>query len=145
MEDKYDVDIKLNSTIERPDMPREATVSHTQGQLFIKDKTYYLRYTENMEGIGDVSNTIKMDDTEAVVIRKGPVSMRQHLVPGEETQGVYHNPFGQMTMVTNTKQCAILWDSGKAKGHIDLRYHLKIQGEPVGAFKLIFEIQEVHT
>lgn len=145
MENQYRVHINLESVVDRPDSPQETTELKTEGQFYIKDEAYYLLYEERMEEGEAVRNTLKVTDREALVIRKGAVSMRQPLVEGEKTKGVYQNPLGNMHIETKTKQADIRWSQETASGQIVLRYDLNMENQPVGRFQLIFNLWEVQS
>lgn len=145
MSGKYDVQIQLKSTIDRADSPEEKTEVKTSGYFYIKNGAYYLKYKEEADAGEKISTTVKVLDDEALIIRSGPISMRQHLVPGEVTEGFYRNPLGDMMMSTKTHRCDAQWKPEEGVGTIKLSYDLDMQQQPIGHFQLIFTIWEVQS
>ena len=139
------VEIRVKSEIKYVEMPLEQTLLHTKGLLNIKDETYYLRYEEEMEGIGPVHHTIKIKGDEALILRKGSVSMRQPLKIGEALEGTYQSPIGMMQTCTKMNQCGADWKASKGTGYLTLGYHLDLQGQAVGQFKLTFKLREAKS
>jgi len=143
MEKTLDVKIKLKSVIKHADMGSETAVLHTKGVLYIKEKTHFLRYREEVEGMGSVDHTIKIKEDEALIIRSGAVSMRQPLKIGEGLAGTYTSPYGQMDTVTTLHRCEVDWQDESGMGCLIIGYDLVMQGQAVGRFVLTFTLEEV--
>ncbi|MBM7645403.1 uncharacterized beta-barrel protein YwiB (DUF1934 family) [Scopulibacillus daqui] len=118
----------------------EETTIEITGQVIIKNNVLFLRYDETMDDIGTINNTVKIKDDEAVIIRKGAVSMRQPLKKGSVTEGTYHHPYGKMLMTTKTKTCQCSWNEDKKQGLIKIDYEFAMQGQHVGLCQLIYKI-----
>ncbi|MFC7391898.1 DUF1934 domain-containing protein [Scopulibacillus cellulosilyticus] len=137
----HDVKIVLDSKLTyKAEGHTEKTTVELNGQAVLKNNVLFLRYDETMEGIGIVHNTVKIKDGEAVIIRKGAVTMRQPLKKGAVTEGTYHHPYGNMLMKTTTKTCKGSWDEDKKQGLIKIDYEFAMQGQHVGLCQLIYKI-----
>ncbi|GGE28706.1 hypothetical protein GCM10011391_04100 [Pullulanibacillus camelliae] len=143
METTFEVKIRLKSVIKHTDMGPETTVLHTKGVLYIKGGAYFLRYKEEMEGVGSVDHTVKIKGDEALILRTGAVSMRQPLKVGEALTGSYNSPYGQMETVTTLNRCEAGWQDKSRNGRLLISYDLVLQGQAVGRFTLTFKLEEV--
>ncbi|GGH87032.1 uncharacterized beta-barrel protein YwiB (DUF1934 family) [Pullulanibacillus pueri] len=142
MESQITVDIRLKSEMKAADMPLERTLLHTKGLLNIKDDVYYLRYQEEVEGVGSAHHTIKIKGDEALILRRGPVALRQPLKLGESLEGTYKSPVGNMQTVTHMNKCLVNWQGSKKSGYFVLGYQLSMQGQAIGQFTLTFKLRE---
>lgn len=136
--------IHLISKVMRPDGPTEEMELYTDGVLYKKGAVFYLRYREEVKDIGPVDHTIKIQDGEGMILRKGPVAMRQPLKAGASTEGTYETPLGMMRTLTETDRCHVRWHEEQGCRHIDLGYHLYLQGQDVGRFHLNFQLKKAH-
>lgn len=103
-----------------------------KGYLYHKDDAMILTYEEEMPEAGRVKTTVKMKESEVVIIRSGAVSMRQVFRKGASTTGSYRTPYGTMEMETTTENIQSDWRDATEKGKLFLTYLLKIQGEETG-------------
>lgn len=145
LQEKKPVQIELTSRIRRSHSASlEESKLAVTGDLFYKNEYYYLIYRENLENVGQVTNTLKFREKEATILRQGAISMRQHLIPGKTISGTYQHPHGQMEIKTKATDIRFQIDEEKGSGTLLLQYKMDIQGKPVGRYKLLFDIKEVH-
>src|SRR5690606_22395892 len=81
--------------------------SHTgtaSGVLYRKGGACYLRYEETDETLGSSTTTVRWDDNEIRIIRRGSIESEQTFRPGKSTQGVYALPQGRALLECRTKQ-----------------------------------------
>ncbi|RNA67858.1 DUF1934 domain-containing protein [Alteribacter keqinensis] len=122
---------------------KETNTVKATGRLMSKGQVTYLRFEEPAEeGIDKTMQTVKVQQGEMSVIRKGAVNMNQRFVTGVETEGTYHSPYGPMRMLTDTKNVRFLWDESASKGEIQLSYALTLQGEFAGDYEMRVTLKE---
>ncbi|MGV3489666.1 MAG: DUF1934 domain-containing protein [Tuberibacillus sp.] len=141
MDQHHDVNILLSSTIER-DGSAEETKLYIQGQFYIKNDAFYLKYKENVEDFGIIDHTIRIKQNEGLILRKGAIDMRQPLAVGDSREGTYKSPFGAMQTLVDTECLDVQWMEEQGEGIINMRYDLYMQGESFGRVTLIFQIKE---
>lgn len=141
MENQHDVNILLSSTIER-DGTKEETQLYITGQFYIKNESYYLRYKEEIEDLGQIDHTIRINKDEGIILRKGVIDMRQPLKVGESKEGTYKGPFGAMQTLVDTDCCDVQWNEDNGEGMLTIRYFLYMQGEAFGRVTLVYQIKK---
>lgn len=122
-------DHPINLTIEsriQSGKEKESSNHTVQGKLIKKGDALYLRYEEDLE-IGQVSTTVKIDNQQVTVIRRGALSMRQSFAPGQLSESLYKTPFGSMPMQIRTERIEQLVDQEQNKGRLTLRYTLYLE------------------
>ncbi|WP_035187487.1 DUF1934 domain-containing protein [Alteribacter aurantiacus] len=122
---------------------KETNTVNATGRLLSKGDVTYLRFEEPVEeGLDKTMQTLKVQQGEMSVIRKGAVNMNQRFITGVETEGTYHSPFGPMRMLTDTKNVRFLWDESANRGEIRLNYSLTLQGEFAGDYDMRVTLKE---
>ena len=142
MKDQYDVNILLSSTIDRDGISEE-TKLYIQGQFYIKNGSYYLRYKEEVEDLGSIDHTIRIKEDEGLILRKGGIEMRQPLKVNASREGTYKGLFGTVQTLVDTEVCDIQWNGHHEEGLITIRYFLYMQGESFGRVTLLYQIKSV--
>ncbi|UCZ53064.1 DUF1934 domain-containing protein [Bacillus shivajii] len=137
------VTITMNTTI-RDGKEKETNEFCVDGQIIEKGSSVYLKFIEPKqdEDYEATTQTVKIQDNEMRVIRKGAFSMNQRFIAGTTTEGVYNSPLGAMSMLTKTDEVSFHWDEKEAEGAIRLTYTLEIQGENTGEYDLRVNIKE---
>lgn len=135
--DKINVTIDAFTRIQDKDQQQEHH-QQLEGQLYEKEDQTYLRYEEELEGLGQVQNTLKIEDQQVKVIRHGAVTMNHVYRLGETTQGLYHSPLGPLGMETKTTQLQYepILDGTSGAGKFLLGYELRLNEEHAGSFTL---------
>ena len=135
---------------------REETGQELVAQLFRKGRTSYIRYEEELEGIGRVMTTLKVEEQQVTIIRHGVLRMKHVYRLGEETISQYETGEGSLIMKTKTLSLEytpfeadqLLPTSGASfsnQGRLHLSYHLTLQDQYVGQFTLEFNLQPKTT
>ncbi|MEK5079203.1 DUF1934 domain-containing protein [Solibacillus sp. FSL W7-1436] len=137
------VKIKLVSSIIPTGGELEKYEMWLEGNCVEKGNNHYLRYEEVQEDL-KIQTTIKLNEANSFIMRKGGVNMRLPLNPDLRENGHYESPFGSLPLVTDTHQLAIeVVQSEKVSGQFKTHYDLIIGGNSVGHYKLDIEFTEV--
>ena len=137
------VKIKLVSSIIPTEGELEQYEMWLEGNCVEKGNSHYLRYEEIQEDL-QIQTTIKLNEANSFIMRKGGVNMRLPLNPDLRENGHYDSPFGSLPLVTDTHQLAIeVVQSEKVSGQFKTQYDLIIGGNSVGHYKLDIEFTEV--
>lgn len=137
------VKIKLVSSIIPTEGELEQYEMWLEGSCMEKGNSHYLRYEEVQEDL-QIQTTIKLNEANSFIMRKGGVNMRLPLNPDLRENGHYESPFGSLPLVTDTHQLAIeVVQSEKVSGQFKTHYDLIIGGNSVGHYKLDIQFTEV--
>lgn len=137
------VKIKLVSSIIPTGGELEKYEMWLEGNCVEKGNNHYLRYEEVQEDL-QIQTTIKLNEANSFIMRRGAVNMRLPLNPDLRENGHYESPFGSLPLVTDTHQLAIeVVQSEKVSGQFKTHYDLIIGGNSVGHYKLDIEFTEV--
>ncbi|AMO84252.1 hypothetical protein B857_01012 [Solibacillus isronensis B3W22] len=137
------VKIKLVSSIIPTEGELEQYEMWLEGSCVEKGNSHYLRYEEVQEDL-QIQTTIKLNEANSFIMRKGGVNMRLPLNPDLRENGHYESPFGSLPLVTDTHQLAIeVVQSEKVSGQFKTHYDLIIGGNSVGHYKLDIQFTEV--
>jgi len=137
------VKIKLVSSIIPTGGELEKYEMWLEGNCVEKGNNHYLRYEEVQKDL-KIQTTIKLNEANSFIMRKGGVNMRLPLNPDLRENGHYESPFGSLPLVTDTHQLAIeVVQSEKVSGQFKTHYDLIIGGNSVGHYKLDIEFTEV--
>ncbi|MEK4384700.1 DUF1934 domain-containing protein [Solibacillus sp. FSL W7-1464] len=137
------VKIKLVSSIIPTEGELEQYEMWLEGSCVEKGNSHYLRYEEVQEDL-QIQTTIKLNETNSFIMRKGGVNMRLPLNPDLRENGHYESPFGSLPLVTDTHQLAIeVVQNEKVSGQFKTHYDLIIGGNSVGHYKLDIQFTEV--
>lgn len=137
------VKIKLVSSIIPTEGELEQYEMWLEGSCVEKGNSHYLRYEEVQEDL-QIQTTIKLNEANSFIMRKGGVNMRLPLNPDVRENGHYESPFGSLPLITDTHQLAIeVVQSEKVSGQFKTQYDLIIGGNSVGHYKLDIQFTEV--
>ncbi|MCE7792427.1 DUF1934 domain-containing protein [Salipaludibacillus sp. CUR1] len=138
------VTIHMRTTI-KDGRRKEVHSMEASGELFHRGGMTVIRFSEPKEENDTQSTiqTVKLHRGQMSVQRKGAITMNQRFIPGRETEGMYHSPYGPMDMRTDTSEVDYEWDSQALEGFIDLRYALVMQGSKTGNYHMHVKIKEV--
>lgn len=120
----------------------EDTITHDLiGQLYCKNKAYYIIYKEPAEsGMEGTTTTIKADGKQVTINRMGTSQMKQVFEEGRNYRGIYITPYGNMDLEVHPNQVEVhLTESG---GSINLKYELIIGSEKVSSNSLQITVEE---
>ncbi|WKB37396.1 DUF1934 domain-containing protein [Terrilactibacillus sp. S3-3] len=116
----------------------EKLIITVDGQLLFKAENVFLTYYEEMEGIGEIHNIIKIKENTALIRRTGALSMRQPLAENRTLNGTYHAPYGIMETEATARKISASWNEKQQEGIIHLIYEMKMQGQHAGRFDLTY-------
>lgn len=134
------VRISIISRQEASDGHVERLRQEMEGRYFFKDGRHYLRYKDGqLDGQDGAPTTIKFSAEEVVVLRRGAAVVSQRFVPERETQAVYQTPCGVMKLTMRTH--AMQAEFGEAGGHALVKYHLSVNGSPVGEYEIEIQVE----
>lgn len=134
------VKIKVHTSIQNGE-EKETFELITFGRYYQKNSSSYLLYEENSEE-GQLKTTIKLTDHEMLLMRTGSIKMRMLLEAQKSHHGSYTTPFGELKIVTETKELRNKWDEQTNKGSIEVLYDLIIQGSTAGTYQLQISFEE---
>ena len=123
------VNIRLVSIIRHPDVQEETINLETKGTLTLKGNQSYLVY-EEMQNEKVIRTTVKLNGTNALILRSGAVKMRLPFERGELQTGSYDTQYGTLMITTNTKNLHFV------EGHFHVEYELIINDEVAGTYTL---------
>lgn len=119
---------------------QEETVHDYAGRCVEKANAWYLTYREQLEGIGEVSTTLKLGKSVVTLIRQGNVSTRQQFEKGKSTHSVYHSPYGPLDMETHTSKLRIQYENDRPI-LVEIAYQLWMSGQYAGEHQLKIRVQ----
>ena len=138
------VSIQLNTTIDNGE-DKETYELLTSGTLQNKGGTLYLRYDEVQQDMEKVHTILKWAPEEAFIMRSGIVKMRQKFVKELMTVGSYESPYVTMQMLTTTQEMNHSRNEGLTEGKMVLHYHLNMNGNDVGQYKMEIYYKEENS
>lgn len=99
---------------------QEQITTQSNGQLYQKSGTYYLKYEETAEGLEGVKTTIKIKEEEVTLIRQGNVRTIQSFAPGKRTDFDYKTPYGTLNLALEVEEFNL--NINETDGEIQLEY-----------------------
>ena len=134
------VKVKLKTTIRQPNEEPEIYELWATGTLFEKRGNFYLKY-EEMQDDNKINTTVKMGESEALILRSGGVNMRLPFIANTEQNGSYESEYGVLVVSTMTRKIA--FEQNQHDGNFVVQYDLNVSGQPVGEYTLEFHYTEV--
>lgn len=116
---------------------------HAQGELYFKNGSYYLRYTEPDPDMGRTTATVKWDDAIIKVIRHGDVQSELTFRSGTRTVGSFALPQGRMELEIVT--LGIDKTLSEGLGSLSWSYDMYTGGAYAGRIRLRLVIEEERT
>lgn len=112
------------------------------GVLTQKGDHWLLCYQETLEDESDhtaVTHEVRllMSPGHVTLLRKGPYGMMMVLDRGKRYEGVYHTPYGDMTMAIYPT--AVRCQADALHGRVELVYQLDLQGGFVSERQMVVE------
>ncbi|HZG82093.1 MAG TPA: DUF1934 domain-containing protein [Brevibacillus sp.] len=117
----------------------EETTHDYTGRYVKKESAWYLTYREQMEGIGEVGTTLRLEEKSVTLVRQGQVSSRQQFEKGKSTHSVYRSPYGPFDMETHTNKLRIQVQDGMPR-NVEIAYQLWMSGQYAGEHRLQIQI-----
>src|SRR5690554_2563999 len=97
------VKIRLHSSIKHPGQDKETHELQATGRYIEKVNSLYLKYEEEQNG-QKIQTTVKMDESEALIMRSGAVKMRLPFDTGRTRPGEYGNGAASMNLLVKTNR-----------------------------------------
>jgi uncharacterized beta-barrel protein YwiB (DUF1934 family) len=138
--DQIPVKIKVHTSIQNGG-EKETFELTTFGRYYLKNASAYLQYEEVTEE-GQMKTTIKITGSEMLLMRSGSIKMRMLLEEKKKHRGSYTTPFGELQIMTDTKELQHRWNSESSEGRIEVLYNLSIQGSEAGTYRLQIVFEE---
>ncbi|MFJ8263132.1 DUF1934 domain-containing protein [Rummeliibacillus sp. NPDC094406] len=129
------VKLKVITTITQQDTKPEQYELWSEGTIMQKRDQIYLRYEEVQEG-QHMQTTLRFGQEDAIIIRNGDIKMRMPFVLGQAQKGHYNSEYGQLPIVTLTKEIKFEPSESLQNGRFYLQYELLIGGQSVGDYAL---------
>ncbi|BAH46482.1 conserved hypothetical protein [Brevibacillus brevis NBRC 100599] len=133
-----DIQVKLTARHHVEGNWEETTHSY-EGKRVQKASAWYLTYKEQMEGVGEVSTTLKLTDTSITLVRQGGVSTRQQFEKGASTHSTYQSPYGPFAMETLTNKLRIRYEA-EVPVQVEIAYQLWMNEQYAGEHELKIEL-----
>jgi uncharacterized beta-barrel protein YwiB (DUF1934 family) len=111
------------------DIENEKIAKEYSGELYKKQKKYYLSYNENSEGIEGARTILKIDPTaqRVLLMRQKPAEMKQDFKIGKKIKGYFSTEYGNIKTAVKTNHLKI--DIKEKSGKIHIKYQLYLGGE----------------
>lgn len=114
--------------------------TEAQGELYARNGSYYLRYTEPDQDFGRTTATVKWDERQVKVIRRGGVESELTFVAGERTAGAFALPQGRVRLEVVT--LGVERDMNEGLGTLAWSYDMYTDGDYAGRMRLRLVIEE---
>lgn len=129
--------IKTNITYANGD--KELINNQYNGNFYIQNNNYYLRYKENLnQEQGNISTVIRWSNVEIpykiILIRQGDIKMKQIFQEGYKHASEYIASFGTVNLETTTNHIRI--GKNQYGGKISLDYNLELNNQINGNYIL---------
>lgn len=141
--DKIQVRVTINTVI-RNGSNCETMASEGFGTFYDNRETAVCTFKES-SGSGEMKTIVKIEPNQVTIQRKGALNMRQQLVAGRKTEGIYLTPYGRMALETKTKTIQFAWDKGKRIGKLQVVYDLWMQRNYTGCYNVTIQMEGVES
>ncbi|AYC28794.1 DUF1934 domain-containing protein [Paenisporosarcina cavernae] len=133
------VKVKLKTVIQQSGEQPEMYELWSRGTSRRRGDSLYLQY-EEIQDEKAIKTTLKIKQSEALILRSGGVNMRLAFTKGAEQTGSYESEYGTLMVKTKTKQ--LEQRDTEHGGEIDISYDLIVGGQHVGFYTLEFTYTE---
>lgn len=135
------VQIRLHSSIQHPGQDKETHELQATGQFIEKANSFYLRYDEEQNG-DTIQTTVKISENEALIMRKGAVTMRLPFDTERDRLGEYGTSPASMNLLVKTNQLEFAKEADRETGRFNVDYELHAEGSLLGTYKLTITYTE---
>jgi uncharacterized beta-barrel protein YwiB (DUF1934 family) len=140
-DDKRRVQILIQTTQSSTTQPSTTQQTETEGFVYQRGSSYYLRYSEVGESMAGVTTMLKLNSQEITLLRHGTVRSEQHFRLMKTCLGTYQTAEGCLRLETFTYQLEHHLDEW-GFGRIAWSYQLKVSEMDAGEFAINIEVQE---
>ena len=139
---KKDVWLSITSTQQFEGCDVDKVDLVTTATLYPRRGKYYIVYEESeLTGMEGSRTTVKLSGHEASVVRTGSCPSELLFAENERHVGLYHTPFGAMTISTHTSRlCSTVGMNG---GRLVIDYTLEVDQSLVGENHLEMIVAEL--
>jgi uncharacterized beta-barrel protein YwiB (DUF1934 family) len=113
----------------------ERTVMEYQGKAAEKETGWYVMYTEQLDGVGDVSTILKIGVSDVTLLRQGSLQMKQLFRKGKSMECDYDSPHGRFRMETHTRKLRIERMENRPE-RVYIAYQLWMNEQYLGEYEL---------
>ena len=135
------VQIRLHSSIKHPGQDKETHELEATGRYIEKSNSMYLKYEEEQNG-RKIQTTIKMDDSEALIMRSGAIKMRLPFDTERTRPGEYGNGPASMKLLVKTNRLEFAEQAERGDGRFNVAYELHAEGSLLGAYEITITYSE---
>ena len=135
------VTIKLHSSIRHPGQDEEKHELNAKGLLIEKAGKSYLKYEEQQSG-KSIQTIVKLDSTDALIMRRGAVTMRLPFVASGERPGTYGSGPATFDLVVKTAKLDFTEQEDNSGGRFNVNYDLHAEGSLLGTYELTITYTE---
>ena len=100
-----------------------------------------MKYEEQQSG-KSVQTIVKLDSTDALIMRRGAVTMRLPFVPAAERLGTYGSGPATFDLVVKTDKLDFTEQKDNSGGRFNVKYDLHAEGSLLGTYKLTITYTE---
>lgn len=127
----------------------DTTLLQYDGELFMKEKSFFIRYVEQTEA-GEIRHLLRYQPDELLVTRKGQVQSEQIYRVGEPRNGHYNNHIISLEVSAQTTRLQLFNAESKAISTLPERipfsleweYELFVSEQSSGRFTIRLQIEE---
>jgi uncharacterized beta-barrel protein YwiB (DUF1934 family) len=120
----------------------QTVTQNIQADMYVKGNAYFIRYLETEGGIGRISATVRIQQDEIRILRRGDMESEMMFVAGMNKHGWYALPQGRIELETRTSEIIVQWSD--AGGHASWSYELMVDGQSSGFFELKLTARTLH-
>ncbi|WZL73562.1 DUF1934 domain-containing protein [Clostridiaceae bacterium 35-E11] len=132
--------LKIEGTQKSVDGEENVIELTTEGKLYEKGSTVYLVYEETeVSGMEGCTTTVKLTKDKVSMKRFGTSNSEIVFEKGRRYETNYNTPYGNFDMQVVTKEIDYAITDAK-KGHIQIDYHINLQGVAESSNKLKIRI-----
>lgn len=135
------VRIRLHSSIQHPGQEQESHEIEATGRYIEKAGNTYLKYDEQQDG-GEIQSTVKMGNTEALIMRRGAITMRLPFFENQDKPGEYGNAQANLKLLVRTKRLEFTKEVTGVGGRFSVAYELHAEGALLGTYELSITYSE---
>ncbi|MER2088514.1 MAG: DUF1934 domain-containing protein [Sporosarcina sp.] len=140
-EKERNVKIKLQSSIRHPGQDEEKHELNATGLLIEKAGKPYLKYEEEQGG-KRIQTIVRLDSSDALIMRRGAVNMRLPFIEAGERSGTYGNGPAAFDLVVKTEKLDFTERKDGSGGRFNVNYNLHAEGSLLGTYELTITYTE---
>ena len=122
--DKVLIKLNTHSVIDGEEEKSEFT---TEGQMYLKGNSIYLKYQETeVTGLEGTDTTIKIGKDQVTIIRKGRLNSHLIFVKGQNRMSHYETPYGSVNVQVYTFSVNKKVDLENGTIQLEMKYQLSV-------------------